>query len=90
MSVTPADIRAAKAILAGEDETRISPRHLAASAKELKKPLSETLNFLARLLSGGQGQGPAPKTTKDVDILKPENAIAGDEQEFATEEGLPE
>jgi len=40
----------------------ISPNKLVASANELGLSLEETLAFLARVTSGGQGQGPFPET----------------------------
>lgn len=86
-AVTPEEIRKARAYLQKMDITsaHVSPRKFAASAKELGKTFRETLNFLTRLMSGGQGQGPSPAATKDVDRLKPENAIGGDRIDYAGE-----
>lgn len=84
---TPNDIKKARIYLQkqGIRSSDISPRKFAASAKEMGKGFRETLNFLARLLSGGQGQGPSPKATKNVDQLDPKNAIGGDAVDYAGE-----
>lgn len=86
-AVTPEEIRQARAYLnkQGITTSQIPPRKFAASSKEMGKSFRETLNFLARLLSGGQNQGPAPRASRAVDQLKPENAIGGDEVDYASE-----
>lgn len=86
-AVTPEEIRQARAYLQkqGVRSGDISPRKFAASSKEMGKSFRDTLNFLARLLSGGQNQGPTPKASRAVDQLKPENAIGGDEVDYASE-----
>lgn len=87
--VTPKEIRQARAYLEkqGISTADINPKHFAASAKETGKSFRDTLNWLARLLSGGQNQGPAPSVTKNVDRLKPENAIGGAPIDYATDQG---
>lgn len=89
-AVTPLEIRQARAFLQkqGIASADISPHLFAASAKETGKSFRATLNFLARLLSGGQGGNPSPENTKKVDILKPENAIGGDPIEYADADGV--
>ena len=54
--VAAAEIRAAKSFLArrGLTPEDISPRKFAKAAKELDKGFKETLDILARELSGGQ------------------------------------
>ena len=54
--VAQAEIRAAKSFLKrrGIDADEISPEKFAKAAKELDKSFSETLQILARELSGGQ------------------------------------
>ena len=54
--VAQAEIRAAKSFLKrrGIDADEISPKKFAKAAKELDKNFSETLQILARELSGGQ------------------------------------
>lgn len=85
MSVKPKDIRDARTYLnkKGIRTGDIAPRHFAAVAAETGKSFRDTLNFIARLLSGGQGLGPSPSTTKHVDLLKPENAIGGEPIDYA-------
>lgn len=83
MNVTPAEIQKARDFLQGRAEPRvgrkkpsqISPRDFAYSAKEMGKSFEETLNTLAYLASGGQGEGPSPIATKDTDKLDPINAL---------------
>lgn len=88
-TVTPLEVRQARAYLQKQNisSADIPPNLFAMSAKEMGKSFRETLNFLARLLSGGQGDNPSPGNTKNVDILKPENAIGGDPIEYANAEG---
>lgn len=83
----PEEIRQARAYLQkqGIGSGDISPKHFAAVAAETGKSFRETLNWLARLLSGGQSQGPAPAVTKKVDVLKPERAVGGEEPPYAEE-----
>lgn len=90
-AITPSEIRDARSYLQkqGIRTSDISPRQFAASAKELGKSFRDTLNFLARLLSGGQGQGPSPAVTKNVDVLKPETAIGDEPIDYATDKELP-
>lgn len=83
MSATPKQIAAAANYLREENIRGVSPRHLAASSSELGKSFKDTLEYLAHLLSGGQGQGPAPGATKKVKRLKPDNAIGGAPIEYA-------
>ena len=45
----------------------VTPSQLLASAREMQLGLSETLDYLAKLLDGGQGEGPFPET---VEALK--------------------
>jgi hypothetical protein len=54
--VANAEIRAAKSFLErrGINSTEVSPRKFAMAAKELDKGFQETLQVLARELSGGQ------------------------------------
>lgn len=87
---TPSDIRKARGFIikSGHKPSEISPRHLANASKETGMSLSNTLNFLVRLMSGGQNQGPAPEVTKNVDVLKPENAIGDTPLEYADAPGL--
>lgn len=86
-AVTSKEVREARAYLQGHGirSSDMAPRHFAASAKELGLSFRDALNYLARLLSGGQGQGPAPQATKKVDILDPKNAIGGEPVDFAGE-----
>lgn len=83
MSATPAQIAAAAAYLRDAKTQGVSARRLAASANELGKSFKDTLEYLAHLLSAGQGQGPAPGVTKKVKRLKPANAIGGEPIEYA-------
>jgi hypothetical protein len=82
---TPEEIRQARAYLQkqGVRSSDINPKQFAAVSHETGKSFRDTLNWLARLLSGGQGQGPSPATTKNVDVLAPANAIGGDEPDYA-------
>tara|TARA_R110000851_G_C12774918_1_gene534631 strand:- start:29 stop:220 length:192 start_codon:yes stop_codon:yes gene_type:complete len=54
--VAAAEIRAAKSFLErrGIDSDEVSPKKFAKAAKELDKGFQETLQVLARELSGGQ------------------------------------
>lgn len=86
-AITPREIKQARIYLQKQNITsaQISPRKFAASAKEMGKSFRDTLNFLARLLSGGQNQGPAPNASRKVDQLNPVNAIGGDPIDYASE-----
>lgn len=58
MSVTAAQLRAARAFLRGEAKAGskdIPPRKFAAAAKETGLGLRELLGLIARMQSGGQG-----------------------------------
>jgi len=52
--VAAAEIRAAKSFLDRRKIDAVSPRQFAMAAKELDKGFQDTLNVLARELSGGQ------------------------------------
>jgi hypothetical protein len=52
--VAAAEIRAAKSFLDRRKISAVSPRQFAMAAKELDKGFQDTLNVLARELSGGQ------------------------------------
>jgi hypothetical protein len=52
--VAAAEVRAAKSFLDRRKITAVSPRQFAMAAKELDKGFQDTLNVLARELSGGQ------------------------------------
>lgn len=86
-SLTPEEVRQARAYLQkqGVRSSDINPRRFAASAKETGKTFRETLNRVAILLSGGQGLGTSPSVTKNVDRLKPENAIGKEKIDYASE-----
>lgn len=76
--MTPtAEIQQARAFLhaRGVRTSDISPRHFVAVSHELGKSFSETLKYLALLLSGGSGNGPSPIATADKDRLDPIRAI---------------
>lgn len=90
MNILPKTIREARAYLMskGVKPSDISPRKFAAASKEMGKSFRETLNRLALLMAGGQGEGPAPSVTKDVDRLKPENAIGGEKISYADDPGV--
>lgn len=82
MSATPSQIAAAAAYIQANGVQNVSAPRLAASASELGKSFKDTLEYLARLLSGGQGQGPAPSVTKKVPRLDPKNAIGGEDPDY--------
>lgn len=61
MAIPAKMIREAKELLQKNDATGIvSPRALAGAAIEGGKSLSKTLQLIAALALGGQGEGPAP------------------------------
>lgn len=76
-AVLPKDVRAARGFLQqrGVRTSDISPRHFAASAKELGKSFTDTLKYLALLLSGGSGNGPSETATASKDRLDPVRAL---------------
>jgi hypothetical protein len=76
-AVTPLEIRQARAFLQqrGVRTSDIAPRRFVAVAKETGKTFSQTLNYLALLLSGGSGNGPSPIATAGEDRLDPQRAL---------------
>lgn len=59
--MTAAEVRAARDLLFQKGLLNaISPKVLAAAAKEAARSLPDTLRLIAGLYMGGQGQGPAP------------------------------
>lgn len=80
---TAAQVQAAANYLREENIRGISPARLAAASDELGKDFKATMEYLARLLSGGQNQGPAPAATRRVRTLDPVNAIGGTPIEYA-------
>lgn len=87
IQVKPAEIRQARAYLQkqGIRSADISPAHFVAVAKETGKSYHDTLLFLAHLLSGGQGEGPSPVTTANVDRLDPIRALGQPSPEESAE-----
>lgn len=55
-------VKEAKKFLDKKGIKGIKPVQLSQAAKQLNKSLSETLKLIARLRSGGQGQGAFPET----------------------------
>lgn len=80
---TAAQIQKAANYLREENIRGISPARLAAASDELGKDFKATMEYLARLLSGGQNQSPAPGVTRKVRQLDPANAIGGAPVEYA-------
>lgn len=61
MAIPAKMIREAKDLLQRNDASGIvSPRALAGAAMETGKSLAKTLQLIAALALGGQGEGPAP------------------------------
>jgi hypothetical protein len=61
---SPAEIRAAKAYLEKHGyRPPVSPRRLAAAAKEQGKSFSQILQFIARLFQAGQNQ---PQQAREI------------------------
>lgn len=63
---TPKEVRAARSWLYRKGLTVhiVSPRRLAAAAKEMDKSFAAVFKLLAGLYKGTQGQGPFPKTAE--------------------------
>jgi hypothetical protein len=76
-AIKPVEIRQARAFLQQRNvrTSDVSPKHFAAVAKETGKTFSQTLNYLALLLSGGSGDGPSPVATAAKDRLDPTRAL---------------